>query len=128
MSHEIRTPMNGILGFSEMLNDPDIDMHKRSNFVNIIQNSGRQLLNVIDDILEISRLGTKQVKVIEEEVCLNDILLELFSIFDVKAKENKTPLYLKKALSDTESIILTDKVKLNKIISNLLENALKIYQ
>lgn len=125
MSHEIRTPMNGILGFSEMLNDPDIDMQKRSNFVNIIQNSGKQLLNVIDDILEISRLGTKQVKVIEEEVCLNDLLLELFSVFDINAKENKTPLYLKKTLSDPESIILTDRTKLNKIISNLLENALK---
>ena len=125
MSHEIRTPMNGILGFSEMLNEPDIDIQKRSNFVNIIQSSGYQLLHIIDDILEISRLGTKQVKVIEEEVCINDVLLELFSIFDIKAKENKTPLYLKKALSDKESTVISDKTKLNKVLSNLLENALK---
>ena len=125
MSHEIRTPMNGILGFSRMLKEPDIEISKRNNFINIIQNSGHQLLHIIDDILEISRLGTKQVKVIEEEVCLNDLLLELFSIFDIKAKENKTPLYLKKSLSDKESIIISDKTKLNKIFSNLLENALK---
>ncbi|MBT8317703.1 MAG: PAS domain S-box protein [Lutibacter sp.] len=125
MSHEIRTPMNGILGFSQMLDNPELDTQKRSNFVNIIQNSGKQLLHVIDDILEISSLGTNQVKVIEEEVCLNDLLLDLFSIFDIKAKENKTPLYLKKELSDDDSIILTDNTKLNKIISNLLENALK---
>jgi len=125
MSHEIRTPMNGILGFTQMLNDPDIDTSKRQTFVNIIQNSGNQLLQVIDDILEISRLGTKQVKVINEEVCLNDLLLDLFSIFDIKAKENKTPLYLKKEFSDKQSTIITDKTKLNKILSNLLENAIK---
>tara|TARA_R110001583_G_scaffold35585_1_gene118154 strand:- start:747 stop:5216 length:4470 start_codon:yes stop_codon:yes gene_type:complete len=125
MSHEIRTPMNGILGFSQMLNEPDLEVDKRKYFVNIIQNSGNQLLRIIDDILEISRLGTKQVVVINEEVCLNHLLLELFSIFDIKAKENKTPLYLKKELSDEESTILTDQSKLNKIISNLLENALK---
>jgi len=125
MSHEIRTPMNGILGFSNMLNEPDLEVEKRKYFVNIIQNSGNQLLHVIDDILEISRLGTKQVTVIDEEVCLNDLLLELFSIFDIKAKENKTPLYLKKELSDKQSTIITDKSKLNKILSNLLENALK---
>jgi len=125
MSHEIRTPMNGILGFSQMLSEPDLEVDKRANFVKIIQSSGNQLLHVIDDIIEISRLGTQQVKLQEEEVCLNDVLLELFSIFDIKAKENKTPLYLKKALSDKQSTILTDKPKLNKVLSNLLENALK---
>jgi PAS domain S-box-containing protein len=125
MSHEIRTPMNGILGFSEFLGNANLPEKKRKHFVNIIQNSGNQLLRVMDDILEISRLETKQVKVQAKEVCLNDLLLELFSVFDIKAKENDTPLYLKKSLSDEESTILTDKVKLNKVLSNLLENALK---
>ncbi|VAW25305.1 diguanylate cyclase/phosphodiesterase (GGDEF & EAL domains) with PAS/PAC sensor(s), partial [hydrothermal vent metagenome] len=86
MSHEIRTPMNGIIGFSEMLTEENITEAKRKYFINIIQNSGKQLLQIIDDILEISKLGTKQVKVIETKVCLNDILLELFSVFDIKAK------------------------------------------
>ena len=125
MSHEIRTPMNGILGFSEILNTPDLTDSQKKNYINIIQNSGKQLLHIIEDILEISALGTKQVKTIEKEISLNDLLLELFSIFDIKAKENKTPLYLKKGLTDKESIIFTDETKLNKILSNLLENALK---
>ena len=125
MSHEIRTPMNGIIGFSEILNTPNLSEKKRKNYINIIKNSGEQLLRIIDDILEISRLGTKQVKTIDTKVCLNDLLLELFSIFDKKAKENKTPLYLKKGLSDKESMIYIDKTKLNTILSNLLENALK---
>ena len=125
MSHEIRTPMNGILGFAELLNKPDLTDEKRGYFINIIQNSGAQLLKIIDDILEISQLETKQIQVKPTEVCLNDLFLELFSIFDIKAKENKTPLYLKKNLSDKESTISTDPAKLHKIISNLLENALK---
>jgi len=125
MSHEIRTPMNGIMGFSELLGNPDLIDEKRKYFVQIIKNSGKQLLQIIDDIIEISKLGTKQVKVYEDSVNLNDLLLELFSIFDSKAKENNTPLYLKKGLKDTQSLILTDRSKLNKIVSNLLENALK---
>ncbi len=125
MSHEIRTPMNGILGFSDMLNNPELSTEKRANFIKIIQSSSKQLLHIIDDILEISRLETKQVSLDVSEVCLNDVLLELFSVFDLKAKENKTPLYLKKELSNEQSIIITDKTKLNKVLSNLLENALK---
>ncbi|MCF6184755.1 MAG: PAS domain S-box protein, partial [Bacteroidales bacterium] len=125
MSHEIRTPMNGILGFSELLGDPDLTLEKRHNYITIIQNSGKQLMRIIDDILEISKLGTKQVKAVNKKICLNDLFTELFSIFDIKAKDNNLPLYLKKGLSDKESTIITDSSKLSKILSNLLENALK---
>ncbi|MEA3451070.1 MAG: response regulator, partial [Bacteroidota bacterium] len=125
MSHEIRTPMNGILGFSDFLDNEDLSQKKRKQYINIIQNSGKQLMRIIDDILEISKLGTKQVKTIEKEVFLNDILLEQFSIFDIKAKERKIPLFLKNGLSDKDSYIYSDETKLNKILNNLLENALK---
>jgi signal transduction histidine kinase/ActR/RegA family two-component response regulator len=125
MSHEIRTPMNGILGFSKLLQKKGKSEEERNNYINIIQNCGNQLMRIIDDILEISKLGTKQITITEKQICLNDFLLNLFSIFDIKAKENKTPLYLKRGLSNDKSIILTDEVKLNKILSNLIENALK---
>ncbi len=123
--NEIRTPMNGILGFSKLLNNKNLSIGKRKNYIHIIQNNGNQLMHVIDNILEILKLGTKQVEVVEKEICLNDLLFEHFSIFDIKAKVNKTPLYLKKGLSDSKSVILTDDTKLNTILSNLLENALK---
>ena len=85
MSHEIRTPMNGILGFSSFLDSPDLTNKEQKQYINIIQSSGNQLLRIIDDILEISELGTKQVKVTNKEVCLNNLFSEQFLIFDVKA-------------------------------------------
>ncbi len=125
MSHEVRTPMNGIIGFSEMLDKPDITEEKRKYYSKIVQNSSHQLLRIIDDILEISTLETRQEKPNETELCLNDLLMELFSIFNLKSKEKNIPLYLKKQLHDTQSHIISDKTKLNKIIGNLIENALK---
>ncbi|MBN1250585.1 MAG: PAS domain S-box protein [Bacteroidales bacterium] len=125
MSHEIRTPMNGIIGFSKMLKNNDLSKEKRKYYTNIIINSSEQLMRIIDDILEISKLETKQLKTYKTKICMNDLLLELFSIFDIKAKENKTPLYFKKSISDRESTIYTDESKMHKILSNLIENALK---
>jgi PAS domain S-box-containing protein len=125
MSHEIRTPLNGIIGFSDLLSLPNLNDIKRKNYVNIIQNSSHQLTRIIDDILEISMLGTKKVTVQNNEICLNDFLTDLFSVFNKKAKEKELPLYFKKELSDHESSIITDSSKLLKIMSNLLENALK---
>jgi len=125
LSHEIRTPMNGILGFINLLSDPALTDIKRKHYISIIQNSGNQLMRTMDDLLEFSKLGTKQVKTQEEETCLNNIFLELFTIFDIKAKEKNIPLYLRKGLSDSLSTVLIDGPKLNNVISNLLENALK---
>ena len=125
MSHEIRTPINAIMGFSNFLSDPDLTIDKRKKFINIIQNSSKQLMHIIDDILEISELETKQIRVCKDKVCLNDVLFELFTIFNVNAKEHNIPLYIKKGLSDEESTITTDESKLLKIVSNILENALK---
>nr|WP_319270752.1 PocR ligand-binding domain-containing protein [uncultured Draconibacterium sp.] len=125
MSHEIRTPMNGIIGFSEMLDAPDLSEEKRKYYSKIVQNSSSQLLRIIDDILEISTLETRQEKINETTFSLNDFLMELFSIFSLRSKEKNIPLYLKKALHDNECEVSTDKSKLNKILSNLIENAIK---
>jgi len=124
LSHEIRTPMNGIIGFAELLNE-NKNPEKNSFYSQIVLNSGRQLLQIIDDILEISRLDTRQVEVEKNEINLNQFLEEIFGFFNLRAKQNGVPLYLVKNIPDTESNIETDEVKLHKIISNLIDNALK---
>ncbi len=125
MSHEIRTPMNAILGFSNLLDNADIDEEKRKFYISIIQSSGNQLMRVIDDILEIAKLGSKQVEIIKQKVCINLLLSEHLAVYNLSAQKKGVELRFVKTISDSESTILTDKVKLNKIISNLLENAMK---
>lgn len=128
LSHEVRTPMNGIVGFAEMLNEPGLKDDKREYYTNIIINSSYQLKRIIDDILEISILETKQVSVILDEINLNTLILNVFSVYDDRAKSNKTPLYIHKGLSNRDCIIMTDEVKLLKVLNNLLENAINYTQ
>lgn len=125
MSHEIRTPMNGIIGFSDMLQEEGMTPEKINYFSRIIKDSSSQLLRIIDDILEISILETDKISPLEEEFNLNDLLMQLFAVFNLKARERNIPIYQKKALKDKDSFIITDKTKLLKILNNLLENALK---
>ncbi len=126
MSHEIRTPMNGILGFASILKEnPNTPKEKREQYLNIIHNSSTQLLRIIDDILEISYIETNRVVAKKEEVCVNTLLLELFSIFELDAKDRNIPLYFQTMYSDEETRIFTDKARLLKILSNLIENAIK---
>lgn len=125
MSHEVRTPMNGILGFSNFLSQENLCETKKNIYINVIQNSSHQLMKIMDDILEISVLDAKQVDVKESRISLNALLFELYSIFEINAKEKKIEFTISEGLKDRESFILSDKVKLKKVLSNLLENALK---
>ncbi len=125
MSHEVRTPMNGIIGFTEMLEEPDLSDETRKYYLKIVQNSCYQLLKIIDDILEISSLKTKQSEINEVSFCIDNLLKELFSLFSLKSKERKIPIYIKAQNLKEKTNIITDKYKLTKILTNLLENALK---
>ncbi len=125
LSHEIRTPMNGIIGFSSLLEEGKIGEASSKNYIRIIINSAQQLLRIIDDILEISKLETHQVTLRPRKVDINDLLQDFFSVFDLKAKEKKLALYIDKPLDGAAAEILLDDNKLQKIFANLLENALK---
>ncbi len=128
MSHEIRTPMNGIIGFASLLEDDELSSESRKNYVQVIQNSTRQLLHIIDEILEISKLQTHQVKKVDREININELLFRCFSEFDKVAKNKGLSLYIKKGLSDKAAHVYVDGEKLHKVIDNLLENALKFAQ
>ncbi|MBN2165306.1 MAG: HAMP domain-containing histidine kinase [Marinilabiliaceae bacterium] len=125
MSHEIRTPLNSIIGFSELISDGSISQTEKGNFVKILINSGAQLTRIVEDILEISSLGTKQQKIDEKIISINNLLDEQYAIFDLIAKERNVELILKKGLPNNLSNIFSDEYKLLRIINNLIENALK---
>jgi PAS domain S-box-containing protein len=125
MSHEIRTPMNAIMGFSQMLEDENISTNKRKRFISFISKSANQLLTIVNDILTVSALETKQEVVDEEIVTLNDLLMELHSQFMPLANSQKISINTVQTLSDKDSVIYSDKSKLKEILANLLSNAIK---
>jgi len=125
MSHEIRTPMNAIIGFSEILLRPNLSKEKQTLYTEVLNASCGQLLNVINDVLDISKIETGQIDVYESEVNINKLLRNIQGLFHHNAKNKGTRLELKPALSDSECIVVTDEAKLNQILSNLVSNAIK---
>lgn len=125
MSHEIRTPMNGIIGFSQMFMTDSISKEKRSYYAKIVIDSGQQLLSIVNDILDISRIESGEISISEEETSLNDLLMELFAFFRPRTKDKQLNLFPYKGLIDDASIIFTDKEKLRQVFDNLLSNAFK---
>ncbi len=128
MSHEIRTPMNGILGFSELLKSEDSSPEERANYIDIIHQSGKQLMNIINDILDISKIEVGQIQINEENTSVNNLMDELLILFKPDTVEKGIELRLHKELEDKESVIITDSVRLRQILSNLLNNAIKFTQ
>lgn len=125
MSHEIRTPMNGIVGFADLINNEDISNEKRKYFSDIISKSALQLLNIVNDIVDISKIEAGQIEITKSEVCLNTMLLDLYAFYKTSSERNNVNLYLSKKMDDRASTIYTDEQKVKQILNNFLSNALK---
>ena len=127
MSHEIRTPMNGILGFSTFLADPLLATDVREAYVKIINTSCEQLLHIVNDIIDISKIEAGQIDLTESMFDLNDLFSEVFLFYSPVAKEKGVELIIRPLtgrLSDNRRII-SDRTKLRQILDNLLSNAVK---
>ncbi|MFQ3579808.1 MAG: ATP-binding protein [Bacteroidales bacterium] len=125
MSHEIRTPMNGIVGFAEMLATKDFPQEKRERFAKIISNSSRQLLAIVNDILDVSKIETGQIEIVETEQSLFKILEHLKTFYTPLAEEKKINFIIKNLLPETADNIFCDKTRLLQIFNNLIGNAFK---
>ncbi|MFA9392585.1 MAG: ATP-binding protein [Prolixibacteraceae bacterium] len=125
MSHEIRTPMNGILGFSSLLQEPNLSGKERKQYINIIEKSGRRMLNVINDIVDISKIEAGLMKLDKKASNINVQMEYIYTFFKPEAKGKNLQLTLKNSLPNEEAIIITDKEKFYAILTNLVKNALK---
>ncbi len=128
MSHEIRTPMNCILGFVQLLEQEDPTPQERLQYMSMISRSSNQLLSIINDVLDISRIDSNQMTL--QPVHFNlDVLLEKLStsFTDLKHRSGKKDLVIewKRRTPGEQLHIYCDRVRLEQILHNLLSNALK---
>jgi PAS domain S-box-containing protein len=125
MSHEIRTPMNAIIGFSELLTDRTISREKTDEYLRLINSGCQQLLCIINDIIDISKIEAEQVPLHLETVNLNNVLDELYKIYKIQAETKSLNfVYLNDPAND-KITIRTDKNRIMQVFGNLLNNAIK---
>lgn len=126
LSHEIRTPMNGIIGFSDLLRNPDCSIDEKNEFINIINDCSHRLLLIITDIIEISKIETNLVTLNEEPVDINLLLISLHKELRIsKLKKQEVVLKLDYSQFEFQEKIIVDDTKLKQVLTNLITNAFK---
>lgn len=127
MSHEIRTPMNHILGGLDLLLDPDITSDEKEEFHTIIKRSSNQLLNLIDDIIDVSQLDAGQVEIKKESFALREFLDEVEEEADKLGEESPNVEFQINTSAHQSELdsIFSDKVRLKQVLISLLSNAFK---
>lgn len=125
MSHEIRTPMNAICGFSKLLEREDIKKDKRKEYIDIINANSQELLSIINDIIDISKIESGLTSVYYNEFNLNALLENLYRTHLPTAQHKGLAFSLRKGLPDSRANIEGDEQKIKQILNNLVVNALK---
>jgi len=125
MSHEIRTPLNSIIGFSELLGDPDFDQEQKDEFRQTIVDNGNNLLVIISDIMDFSMLEARQIKIRREVISTKKLLTELQNDFSKKANQKGIEFRIIQPLDKPDTLIESDLYRIKQIFNNLIGNALK---
>jgi len=125
MSHEIRTPMNGILGFAELLKESDLTGEEQQDYIRMIEKSGARMLNIINDIVCISRIESGLMDISISMTNINELIEYLYRFFNPEIIEKGVRLRYKNPLPDDNAIVSTDREKLTTILIHLVKNAIK---
>ncbi len=124
MSHELRTPLNAILGFAQLLSRDTSSIAEQKEYIDIINWNGQHLLELINDVLELSKIESGKVTLHPTEVDLYQLLGSLQDLFQPKAKAKDLTLRFERSPT-VPQLILADESKLRQILINLLSNAIK---
>lgn len=125
ISHEIRTPMNSIIGFSEYIIQEEIKEQEKQQYAEIINQSCHQLLNLVNDVLDVSKIETGQVTINKKVASISEILISLYQLFENNAHSKGISFHLNSTISEEQATVLIDEIKVRQILSNFLSNALK---
>jgi PAS domain S-box-containing protein len=125
MSHEIRTPMNGILGFAELLKEPNLTIDEQQDYILTMQISGARMLNTINSIVDISKIESGLIGIDIKETNLNEKIEFIYKFFKPEVEIKKLQFLFKNGLPTNEAIIKTDNGKVYGILTNLVRNAIK---
>ncbi|MCA1744578.1 MAG: response regulator [Bacteroidales bacterium] len=125
MSHEIRTPMNGILGFADLLKEPNLSGEQHQEYIQIIEKSGIRMLNIINDIVDISKIEAGLMKLDMEASNINEQIEYIYTFFKPEVEAKGMHLSFRNPLPANEAVIETDREKVYAILTNLVKNAIK---
>ena len=124
MSHELRTPMNSIIGLTKVIIEDASINEQNKERLKVVYNSGKRLMNLINEILDLSKIEAGKMEVNEDELIIKELINELeafvYPLINAKNLEYKT-----NCLVDINTIIKSDRVKISQVIMNLLSNAIK---
>lgn len=126
MSHELRTPLNGILGYAQILKrDKEVySLSQAQNGLNIIERSGKHLLNLINEILDLSKIEANKIELYPSSICLEEMLNSILAMIRIQAQEKGLSIHFEKPENLSLSIYADEK-RLSQIFLNLLSNAVK---
>ncbi len=125
MSHEIRTPLNSILGFSDLLTDPDLIPQSRREFADLINLSGNNLLSIINDVLDISKIEAGQITLNESKLSAQRLISDIQKEYSFKASSKGIEFRFAPGIPDEDIIFQSDEMRIKQVLINFVGNALK---